>query len=93
MTPNTLGELSDTVKVAVAAVSFTATLPMLRLGGPSLSSTVARPLASVTWAPEALPRLTVKLSVPSYQASSSRFTVTVWLVTPGAKLSVPDLGV
>ncbi len=82
-----------TVKVAVPAFSFTVTAPMLMLGVPSLSSKVARPLESPMLAPPALLRFSAKDSVPSKVVSSSRLTVRVWLVTPGLKVSVPDLAV
>ena len=50
---------------------------------------VPRPVASAIVALVALVRSTVKVSEPSKVVSSVTLTVTVWDVTPAAKVSVP----
>ena len=93
-----LGLLSDTVNTANASVpSTTAGLLTATLGVSSSAPPAPLPSSRIVPIPApsaikeftALDRFTVKASLCSKIASSVIASVIVWLVTPGAKVSVP----
>ena len=73
--------------------SSTATSLIVRLGGRSSLLIVPVPVASDSVAPEALERPSVKTSFASSVVSPLTTTLTVLLVCPGVKISVPEAGV
>ncbi len=84
---------SVTVKVAgevPALPSFNDTSLMLRVGVASSSVIVPVPTAAPSVALVGLVSVTVNVSLASSSRSPFTSTVTVWLVSPGANVSVPD---
>ena len=72
-----------------ALPSSTAASEMAMAGGGSSSVIVPTPWASAMVAADGLVRSTVKVSLFSSSASPSTPTLTVWVVCPGANVSVP----
>ena len=87
---------SVTVKLAVVVPltgSVTVASPMLKLGAAVASRMVPVPLAWAMLPALGAERFSAKASVPSYSASAFTATVTVLLVSPAAKVSVPEVAV
>jgi len=83
----------NTAFVVPAFPSLTVASPIDRAGGPSSSTMVPTPRASEIVALTGAERFTKNVSLFSSVASSSTATVTVALVWPGVKVSVPLVAV
>ena len=70
--------------------SVTVTLLIEMVGSESLSLTVPRPCPSAMVTFDGFERLSVNVSFASSSRSPLTSTVTVFVVSPGVKVSVPD---
>ena len=84
-----LAPFSDTVKLAGTSPSTTPVSPIESAGAGSSSVIVPRPLPSPIVPPDGADSVTVNVSSASSRTSPLTSTVTVLLVSPAAKVTVP----